>query len=110
MSCLLEKINKQSCLTLTEAVQQTKLQTETKAGVNWRVELEKTVHAAAALELARLSKLRQQLLECCSEKIEPPACAPEPCPCPEGLAPPPERAVVVTHMKEAAPAAGQAGQ
>ena len=88
--CLLEKINKQSCLTLTEAAQQTKLQTETNAGVNWLVELEKTVHAAAALELARLSTLRQQLLECCPEKIEPPACVPEPCPRPEGqLAPPP---------------------
>jgi hypothetical protein len=77
--CILERISKQTCESLNEIHSQTRLQESMQASLNTLVELFKSTHPEAALELARLAKIREQLLACCPPKEKEPVCVYEPC-------------------------------
>jgi hypothetical protein len=77
--CILERISKQTCQTLNEVHSQTEFQQSIRTGIETLVELSKSAHPEAALELARLVKMREQLLACCPPKDPQPVCVYEPC-------------------------------
>src|ERR1700738_275527 len=77
--CILERISKQTCESLNQIHSQTRLQESMQASLNTLVELFKSAHPEAALELARLAKIREQLLACCPPKEKEPVCVYEPC-------------------------------
>src|SRR5260370_5501122 len=77
--CILERISKQTCESLNEIHSQTRLKESMQASLSTLVELFKSAHPEAAPELARLAKIREQLLACCPPKEEEPVCVYEPC-------------------------------
>ncbi len=79
MICLLEKITQQTCSLLNEAHMQTGLQVSVKESTFALLEIYKSVHPEAALELQRLENLRKQMLECCPPEEPKPICIYEPC-------------------------------
>lgn len=87
--CILEKVSQHTCELLNEAHIQTGLQSTMQEGVGTLVELTKSAHAEAALELERQERLRQQILECCPPEKPKPVCLYEPCKAPEAPGNPP---------------------
>lgn len=80
MVCLLEQIARHTCETWNEIHIQTRLQAETRDAVMTLVELVKTVHPNAALELERLRALTARVEQCCPPEEPEPVCVLEPCP------------------------------
>jgi hypothetical protein len=80
--CQLEQISKQTCDLLSEAHVQTSLQSETAENVERLLEIERTSHPAAELELQRLEKLHHEIEKCCPPETTPPFCVHSPCPQP----------------------------
>jgi hypothetical protein len=89
MICTLEHISKNTCLLLNEAHQQTALQTAMSRDTAEALDIAKTAHPQAALDLARREALRQQTEACCPPKVEPPVCNYQPCPAVRPLPAPP---------------------
>jgi hypothetical protein len=78
--CNLEKISKQTCLSLNEEHIQTGLQHSIKEGINYLTLLQKDLHPSESQHLEQLEKLKQELLKCCPEKEkEKPICIYDPC-------------------------------
>jgi hypothetical protein len=82
MICQLEQISKQTCDLLSEAHLQTGLQREIAGNVVRLLDIARTAHPTAELELQRLDKLRQEIEKCCPPEVPPPFCVHEPCPQP----------------------------
>jgi hypothetical protein len=82
MICLLDRIYEAVCGIHNEAHVQTGLQTSIRGSSSTLAELYKTTHAEAALELERLRKLEEQMLECCPPEEPRPVCLYESCPAP----------------------------
>jgi hypothetical protein len=83
MICQLEQIASQTCDLLSESHIQTGLQRHIARDASRLLEITRTAHPGAELELTRLDKLREQIEECCPPGVEPPLCKHEPCPPPE---------------------------
>jgi hypothetical protein len=88
--CNLEKISKQTCQLVNEAYKQTRLQTSIERGTTKLVDMFSSVHAEAALDLERRTKLKEEIDACCPPRPEPPACVYEPCKKPEPIETPPK--------------------
>lgn len=88
--CDLEKISKNTCENLNEAHIQTGLETAMKDSISDLLEITKSVHPEAALEIERLKRLKAQIEECCPPEIPGPACTYEPCFKPTSIEKPPE--------------------
>lgn len=88
--CALEHISKNTCELVNYAARQTSLQESIAADTAAQRHMFATVHADAALALARESELRQQIEMCCPTKPPPAPCAYEPCPAPRERTPPPK--------------------
>lgn len=82
MICQLEQISKQTCDLLSEAHVQTALQRETARNVERALEIARTAHPTAELELQRLDRLRHEIEKCCPPEVPPPLCVHTPCPQP----------------------------
>jgi hypothetical protein len=88
--CELKAIAKQTCLSLNEEHEQTKLQHSISHVTHAVEEMFETVHPAAALERKRLEGIRDRVLDCCPKEPPPPVCTPIECPAPAPLPPPPQ--------------------
>ena len=88
--CILEHISKNTCELLNQSVIQTRLQTEMQKDIDALEDMYETVHADAALERARLQKLKAQIEECCPPRHPEPPCHYTPCPTPPKLEEPPK--------------------
>jgi hypothetical protein len=82
MICQLEQISKQTCELLSEAHLQTGLQRQIAGTAERLLDIARTAHPTAELELQRLDKLRQDIEKCCPPELPPPFCVHEPCPQP----------------------------
>ncbi len=65
--CCLEKISKQTCLTLNEVYEQTKLQKSLKENAEFFTLLQKHCHPGETLQVEQIEKLKKELLKCCPE-------------------------------------------
>src|SRR5207237_5159117 len=77
--CNLEKISKQTCLTLNEAHTQTALQQSIKTGIDYLTAIQKELHPGETQRIEQLEKLKHELLKCCPEEKEKPICLYDPC-------------------------------
>jgi hypothetical protein len=80
MICLLEQIAKQTCASLNEANYQTDFQKSLRDSLSTLLELYKTEHPGAVLELERLRELNRRIEVCCPLEEPKPICEPKPCP------------------------------
>lgn len=80
--CELEQIASQTCGLLSEAHIQTGLQHNIARDASRLLEITRTAHPGAELEMNRLDKLREQIEKCCPPEVEPPLCKHDPCPQP----------------------------
>jgi hypothetical protein len=80
--CELDRIAGLLCDLLSEAHVQTGLQKNIARDTARLLEIARTLHPEAELELSRLDKLLQKIEKCCPPEIEPPFCQSEPCPLP----------------------------
>jgi ABC-type transporter Mla subunit MlaD len=83
--CYLEKIARTTCSLLNEAHEQTLLQRTSSAALTQLLEMYKTDHADAALNLARHQESQAELERCCPPAVEPPPCQFEPCAPPDPI-------------------------
>jgi hypothetical protein len=83
--CILEHISKNTCELLNQSVLQTALQTEIQKDMDALEDMYEHVHADAALERARLLKLKAQVEKCCPPPVPRPPCNYGPCPTPPKL-------------------------
>jgi hypothetical protein len=83
--CVLENISRNTCSLLNEAHTQTGLQASIQKSAAGLLELFKSVHPGAALELQRHEDLQKQILECCPPESPRPVCTYEPCEAPPPL-------------------------
>lgn len=88
MICALEAISHNTCGIHNEVHVQTGLQRVITASGVALLDISKTVHPDAALDLLRREALKSATDQCCPPPVEPPVCNHKPCP-----APPPFRAV-----------------
>ena len=79
MICELEQIASQTCQLLTESHIQTGLQRNIAHDTSRLLDITRTAHPEAELELVRLDKLREQIEKCCPPSEETPLCKHEPC-------------------------------
>lgn len=79
MICQLEQIAIQTCGILSESHFQTAFQKEIAENLLRLVEIAKSAHPEAELDIARLEKLRLQIEKCCPPAPEPQLCQHEPC-------------------------------
>lgn len=83
MVCLLEQIAKETCEILNEAHEQTELQKSMQSGLQDLVELYKSEHASAAIELNRMREMqremRKQIEACCPPERPKQYCEYQPC-------------------------------
>lgn len=78
--CNLEKISKQTCLTLNEVHNQTALQQSVKQGIEFLSALQKALHPAETQQFEQFEKLKQEMLKCCpKDEKEKPICLYDPC-------------------------------
>ena len=82
MICILEKIARNTCAIQNESHIQTALQTSIEKSAAAESHMFATVHAEAALELAREQEQKAAIDRCCPPKPEPPPCVDQPCPAP----------------------------
>jgi hypothetical protein len=86
MICQLEQIAEQTCQLLSEAHFQTGLQTEMRTDLDRVLQITRTQHPGAELELQRLDALKAEIERCCPTEPEPPLCTHQPCSGPPGFA------------------------
>ena len=78
--CNLEKISKQTCLTLNEVHIQTGLQKSVKEALDFLILMQKELHPSELQHVEQLEKLKLELLKCCpKEEKEKPICLYDPC-------------------------------
>ncbi len=85
MICALEHISRNTCGILTQTTIQTRLQTQMAGDIEALKELTEVAHPAAAVEHAKLAKLKAEIERCCPPEVPPPACTYEPCPAPRPI-------------------------
>jgi hypothetical protein len=88
MICILEHISKNTCMLLNEAHIQTGLQTAIAADTSEALDIDKTVHPEAALDLERREALRKEMEVCCPPKPQPLVCDYGTCPAVKPMQPP----------------------
>lgn len=78
--CNLEKISKQTCLSLNEVHAQTALQKSVKESLDYLMLLQKEMHPGEVQHIEQLEKLKLELLKCCpKDEKEKPICLYDPC-------------------------------
>jgi hypothetical protein len=82
MICQLEQISKQTCDLLSEVHVQTGLKGEIARNVERLLDITRTAHPGAELELQRLERLRLEIERCCPPEVPPSICVHVPCPQP----------------------------
>lgn len=85
MICSLEAIARNTCGIHNEVHVQTGLQTGMSASGVALLDIAKTVHPDAALDLSRREALKNATDLCCPPPVEPPVCNYKPCPAPPAL-------------------------
>lgn len=85
MICTLEHISRNTCGILTQTTIQTRLQTQMAGDLQTLKELTEFANPAAAVEHAKLAKLKAEIERCCPIEVPPPACTYEPCPAPRPI-------------------------
>lgn len=85
MICALEAISRNTCGIHNEVHVQTGLQKVISVSAVSLLEITKTVHPDAALDLSRREALKNATDLCCPPPVEPPVCAHKPCPAPPPL-------------------------
>lgn len=85
MICALEHISQNTCGILTQTTIQTGLQTQMAADLHGVRELTEFAYPAAAVEQAKLAKLKAEVERCCPPEVPPPACTYQRCPAPRQL-------------------------
>jgi hypothetical protein len=96
--CELGRVSNDICGILNQAAEQTRLQHHiAHAAAHVRALLD-SVYSAEALNLRRLSAMRERIEECCPKEPPPPACQQEPCAEP-GPAPQPPDIQISSPMK-----------
>ena len=85
MICALEAISRNTCAIHNETHMQTGRQTVIAAAETALLDITRTVHPAAAIDLDRREDQRRAVEKCCPPPIEPPVCAYRPCPAPKSL-------------------------
>ena len=85
MICALEAISRNTCAIHNETHIQTGRQTVIAAAETALLDITRTVHPAAAIDLDRREDQRRAVEKCCPPPIEPPVCAYRPCPAPKSL-------------------------
>jgi hypothetical protein len=74
MICALEHISRNTCGILTETTIQTRLQTQMAGDLEELKEVTEIAYPAAAVEHAKLAKLKAEIERCCPPEVPPPAC------------------------------------
>jgi hypothetical protein len=87
--CNLEKISKQTCELVNQAVRQTAAQEAMRGDLSDLKQLYELSNPAAAVEQHRLEALNRKIEACCPPAVPPPPCAYEPCKRPGKPPPPP---------------------
>ena len=78
--CNLEKISKQTCLTLNEVHIQTGLQKSVKEAIEFLNLVQRELHPSEIQHVEQLEKLKHELLKCCpKDEKEKPICSYDPC-------------------------------
>jgi hypothetical protein len=77
--CNLEKIAKQTCELVNQAVLQTAAQQAMRENLSDVKQLYALANPAAAVEQHRLEALEHKIEACCPPPVDPPACTYEPC-------------------------------
>lgn len=77
--CSLEKISKQTCLTLNEVHVQTGLQKSMEESLDILTLLQRELHPGEIQHIDQLEKIKADLLKCCSKEEEKPICLFDPC-------------------------------
>jgi hypothetical protein len=85
MICALEHISRNTCGILTETTIQTRLETQMAGDLQELEEVTEIAYPAAAVETAKLAKLKAEIERCCPPEVPPPACVYEPCPAPRPI-------------------------
>lgn len=85
MICTLEHISQNTCGILTQSTIQTRLQTQMAGDLHALRELTEFANPAAAVEQAKLAKLKAEIERCCPPEVPPPACTYQPCPAPRPI-------------------------
>ena len=85
MICALEAISRNTCAIHNEAHLQTGRQTVIAAAETALLDITRTVHPAAALDLDRRDDQKRAIEKCCPPPVDPPVCAYRPCPAPKPL-------------------------
>ena len=85
MICTLEHISRNTCGILTQTTIQTRLQTQMAGDLEELKEVTEIANPAAAVEHAKLAKLKAEIERCCPPEVPPPACTYEPCPAPRPI-------------------------
>jgi hypothetical protein len=85
MICALEAISRNTCALHNEAHIQTGRQTVIAAAETALLDITRTVHPAAALDLDRREEQQRAIEKCCPPPVDPPVCAYRPCPAPKPL-------------------------
>jgi hypothetical protein len=88
--CNLEKIAKQTCELVNQAVLQTAAQQAMREDLGDLKQLYALANPAAAVEQHRLEGLERKIEACCPPPVEPPACTYEACQRPGKVPPPPK--------------------
>jgi hypothetical protein len=85
MICSLDAIARNTCAIHNEAHLQTGLQTVIAAAESDLLDITRTVHPAASLDLDRREALQKATEDCCPKPVEQPPCNYRPCPLPPPL-------------------------
>ena len=85
MICALEHISQNTCGILTQTTIQTRLQTQMSGDLQALRDLTEFANPAAAVEQAKLAKLKAEIERCCPPEVPPPACTYQRCPAPRPL-------------------------
>jgi hypothetical protein len=88
--CNLEKIAKQTCELVNQAVLQTGAQQAIREDLDDLKQLYQLTNPAAAVEQHRLEQLERKIEACCPPEVPPPVCTYEPCKRPGKLPSPPK--------------------
>jgi hypothetical protein len=88
MICALEHISENTCAIHSEAVIQSRLQTEMRDDVDGLLSIASAAYPAAALERDRLAELQAEIQRCCPPEVPPPACTYRPCAKPKAVGEP----------------------
>ena len=81
--CIQEKVSRNTCGMLTEAVKQTTISDETRDQIVMLADIQRSVHTDAALNFDRRQQAQKRIEACCPSREPAPACTYSPCDSPK---------------------------